>query len=102
MNTPRKVTPLTVLVFNSKDLWADHVYSISKLFDGFECEDFPVSCFLEWVIPTEEELSAMEDWVREEAAALKELVIASSEDENGAPRLKEGDTILIYLKGTTS
>lgn len=92
---PYKLLP----VFDCASLWTDPTYSISRLFDGFESDNLPISFFLMWNIPTEEEILAMEPWVQIEAISLKNRLLDLGRTSENPEMFKEGSLILIYKDG---
>jgi len=99
---PIKVKAVKINIFNARELWSNPEYSISKLCDGFEMQNFPITCFLEWTLPTDEQLAEMSAWIQDEARYLRETVLLSTQDENGNNTMAPGEIIFIYLKGTQS
>lgn len=86
--------PFTTLkVFRVTDLFADPIYSVSKLFDGFDIKNFPISCFLEWKIPTDDEINILDSWTQD---SYKELRTKLIEEASSAI----GDTVMLFVEGT--
>lgn len=82
-----------IKVFKAVDLWADPVYSISKLFDGFDTKNFPISCFLNWQVPTDDEILDMDDWSQDEVKQLRDQLISDTDT-------KIGESVMIFIQGT--